>query len=116
MRVARAVRPRWRPLLAGGVLTVAGAMLRGGAWGALLLAGLWFLVCALLIPASPYTDRKRRLELERELAVYSTPAQRSDLEATFDRYPDGITGELREILAGQAMAACNDGIPGAGRH
>ena len=29
MRLTRAVRSRWRPLLAGGVLTVVGGMLRG---------------------------------------------------------------------------------------
>jgi len=74
MRLARAVRPRWRPLLAGGVLTVAGFMLRSGVWGALALPGLWFLVSALLVPASPDADRKRRSELERELAAYSTSA------------------------------------------
>ena len=111
-----AVRPRWRPLLAGGVLTVAGVMLRSSAWGAVLLAGLWFLVYALLIPARADADRKRRSELERELASYSTPAQRRDLEATLDRYPDGVTYELREILASQALAACNKGIPGGGRY
>ena len=60
--------------------------------------------------------RKRRSELERELAAYSTPAQRCDLEATLDRYPDDITYELREILASQAMAAYNNRIPGAGRY
>ena len=43
--------------------------------------------------------------LERELAAYGTPAQRCDLEATFDRYPDDATGELRDILARQAAAA-----------
>jgi hypothetical protein len=116
MRLARAVRPRWRPLLAGGVLTVVGLMLRGGAWGAVVLPGLWFFVSALLIPASPDADRKRRSGLEHELAGYSTPAQRCDLEATLDRYPDTVTYELRGILASQAMAACNNGIPGAGRH
>ena len=74
MRLARAVRPRWRPVLAGGVLTVVGLMLRSGAWGAVALPGLWFLVSALLVPASPDADRKLRSELERELAVYSTSA------------------------------------------
>ena len=115
LRLARGVGPRWRPLLAGVLLTVAGVMLRSGAWSALLLAGLWFLVYAALIPASPDADRKRRSELERELAGYSTPAQRCDLEATLDRYPDSVTHEVRDILAHQALVACNNGIPGAGR-
>ena len=115
IRVARAVRPRWRPLLAGGVLTGVGLTLHGSAWSALVVPGLLFLYSALLIPARPDADRKRRSELERELAGYSTPAQRWDLEATLDRYPDSVTYELREILASQAMAACNNGISGAGR-
>ena len=115
MRLARGVRPRWRPLLAGGVLTVVGVMLRGGAWGVITLPGLLLLLYALLIPGSSDADRKRRSELERELAAYSTPAQRCDLEATLDRYPDDATYELRNILANQAMAAYNNGIPGTGR-
>lgn len=112
MRLARGVRLRWRPLLAGGVLTVVGVMLRGGLWGVVVLPGLWFLLYALLIPASPDADRKRRSELKRELAVYSTPTQRCDLEATLDQYPDSVTYELRDILASQALAARNNGIPG----
>ena len=116
MRLARGARPRWRPLLAGTVLTVAGVMLRSGAWGAVLLPGLWFFVYALLIPARSDAGRKRRSELERELAGYSTPAQRWDLEATLDRYPDDITYELRDILASQTLAACHSRIPGAGRY
>lgn len=116
MRLARAVRPRWRPLLAGGMLTAAGLALRSGAWSALVLPGLLFLWSALLIPGGSDADRKRRFDLERELAGYSTPAQRRDLEATLDRYPDSVTDELRDILGSQAMAACNNGIPGAGRY
>src|SRR5215510_6704676 len=85
MHLARGVRLRWRPLLAGGVLTVVGVMLRSGAWGAVVLPGLWMLVYALLLSASPDADRKRRSALERELAGYSTSAQRCDLEATLDR-------------------------------
>ncbi|MGH3197922.1 MAG: hypothetical protein ACRDOH_05715 [Streptosporangiaceae bacterium] len=112
VRLARAVRPRWRPLLAGGVLTVVGVVLRSGAGGVALVPGLLSLVYALLIPP----DSERHSELERELAVYSTPAQRRDLEATLDRYPDGVTCELRDILAGQAMAADNSRLPAAGRH
>jgi hypothetical protein len=42
--------------------------------------------------------RERRLRLERELAAYDTPAARDDLLAMLDRYPDGVTWELREIL------------------
>jgi hypothetical protein len=116
MRLARGVRPRWRPVLAGTVLTVTGVMLRGGAWGAVVVPGLWFFVYALFIPARSGADRKRRSGLERELAGYSTPAQRRDLEATLDQYPDDITYELRDILASQALAACHHGIPGAGRY
>jgi hypothetical protein len=59
---------------------------------------------------------KQRSELERELAAYSTPAQRSDLHALLDRYPDDITYELRDILAGQAMAANNNLFPAAGQY
>jgi len=107
------LRPRWRPLLAGVVLTAAGLVLRNdGLWGAIAVPGLWLLVYALLIPAGANADHAA---LERELAGYSTPAQRSDLEATFAQYPAGATDELRAILAGQALAVGNRGIPGGGR-
>ena len=46
--------------------------------------------------------RERRKKLERELGCYRTDAERDDLLATFDRYPDGVTHELREILLRQA--------------
>ena len=116
IRLARAVRPRWRPLLAGTVLTVVGVLLRSGAGGVALLPGLLFLVYGLLIPASPEADRARRSKLARELGEYSTPAQRCDLEATLDQYPDRFTDELREILAGQAVAAYNRRFPAVGRY
>ena len=48
--------------------------------------------------------RKRRSDLERELAGYATPAERDDLEETLDRYPYGTTHELRDILARQSLA------------
>ena len=115
-RLARALRPRWRPVLAGAVLTAAGVLLRNGAGGLVLIPGFLFFYSALLIEADPDTDRKRHCQLERELAGYSTPAQRFDLEATLDQYPDSVTCELRDILARQAMAACGNGIPGARRH
>jgi hypothetical protein len=110
-----AVRPRWRPLLAGMVLTVAGYVLRGGVVSVIAIPGLMLLWQALMTPASTGADRQRRAQLERELAAFSTPAQRCDLQATLDRYPDGMTGEIRAILASQAMAASSHGIPGAGR-
>jgi hypothetical protein len=75
MRLARAVRPRWRPLLAGGVLTGFGVV-AAGVWGLVLLPGLLFLVSAALIPARPKTDRARRAEVEHELGVFPHPAQR----------------------------------------
>jgi len=112
---AIAVRPRWRPLLAGAVLTVIGVM-QQGAVGVVMIPGLLLLWYAVLIPAAPDADRERRSRLERELAAFSTPAQRSDLEATLSRYPDGITYEIRDILVGQSMAARNEGIPGRGRY
>ncbi len=115
MRLARAVQPRWRPVLAGVVLTVAGLVLRSGPGSVLYFPGVLFLLSALLAPADPKAAREQRFELERELGAYSTTAQRSDLEATLDQYPDGITHELREILAHQAMAACNNGSQAAGR-
>jgi hypothetical protein len=61
-------------------------------------------------------QRRRALEreLERELASYSTPAQRQDLEATFDRYPDAATQELRDILARQSMSGYPRAWPAAG--
>ena len=116
VRLARGVRPRWRPLLAGVVLTVAGFMLRGSLWGMVIIGGFWFLVYALLMPVSTDADRRRRTELEHDLAAYSTPIQRRDLEATLDGYADSVTSELRHILAGQAVAAGNSGLPGAGRY
>jgi hypothetical protein len=105
MRLARGERARWRPFLAGVVLVVAGIMLRGGSWSALLLAGFWCLLHALLAPDTPDADRRQRRELKRPLAVYSAAAQRRDHEATLDRYPDGITSERRDILAKRTPAA-----------
>jgi hypothetical protein len=105
IRLGAAVRPRWRPLLAGTLLTTAGVVLRDDAAGIVMIPGMLFLFSALLTPADPVAAGPRRRELERELAAYSTPDQRCDLEATLDRYPDSVTGELREILARQAAAA-----------
>ena len=105
IRLGSAARPRWRPLLAGTVLTTAGIVLRSGAPGMVMIPGMLSLLSALLVPADPVAAGPRRRELERELAAYSTPDQRCDLEATLDRSPDSAAGELREILARQAAVA-----------
>jgi hypothetical protein len=90
-RLAHAVRSRWRPLLAGGVLTVAGLMLRSGAWGAVIVPGIWLLGSALLVPANPDADRKRselERELEREQAKYARSARLfSWIYSAFDARP-----------------------------
>jgi hypothetical protein len=103
MRLAAAARPRWRPLLAGVVLTTAGVVLRSGPAGIVMIPGMLSLLSALLVPADPVAASPRRRELERELAAYSTPNQRCDLEATLDRYPDSVTRELRDILISQSL-------------
>jgi hypothetical protein len=66
--------------------------------------------------ASRKAARKRRAELERELAGYTTAAERCDLEAALDRYPAGVTHELRGILARQSMAAEETRFPAIGRN
>ena len=106
---------RWWPVLAGVVLTVTGIVLRDGSAGVILLPGLMLLLSAPLIPPSPKAERLRRALLEREMAAYSTPAQRRDLESTLSRYPDQVTCELRDILSRQAAATCGHGLPGSGR-
>jgi hypothetical protein len=116
LRLARAVRPRWRLLLAGCVLTGVGVALRNTPGGIVIVPGLACLLSVPLIEGGSDEERKRRSELERELAGYSTPGQRRDLEAMLDRYPDAITCELWEVLARQAMRASGTLIPGAGRH
>lgn len=107
-----AVRPRWRPLLAGTVLTVFGLVARQSVGGMAIVPGFLLLWAALVTPGDPDADRERLAQLRRELADYSTPAQRCDLEATLDRYPDGVTSEIRDILARQAMTSADAGIPG----
>ena len=87
MPLARAGRARWRLLLAGGVLTLVGVMLGGGLVGVVLL----FLASALFVLVRPKADRMRRAELERELGVYSHPAQRrlaiEAMDLHYHRFP-----------------------------
>ena len=105
LRVAAAVLPRWRLLLSGVVLTAAGLILRSGPYSVVMLPGMVLMAAAAFTQTWPEEARTRRRALERELAAYCTPAQRRDLEATLDRYPDSATRELRDILAGQKVAA-----------
>jgi hypothetical protein len=46
---------------------------------------------------------ERRRQLEHDMSCYVTPAERQDLLATLDRYPDAATREIRELLIRGAM-------------
>lgn len=46
--------------------------------------------------------KRDRAVLEHQLASYANPADRLDLQATLDRYPDEQTVELRSILSTRA--------------
>jgi hypothetical protein len=48
-------------------------------------------------------NRLRRRQLAAELATYRGEADRNDLDALLDSYPDGQTHEIREILGRQQM-------------
>jgi hypothetical protein len=56
-------------------------------------------------------NRRRRRALAAELAGYVTDAQRDDLFAVLDRYPDGQTEEIRDMLFQQRIRAlrCDGG-------
>ena len=107
-----AVRPRWQPLLAGTVLTAIGLIDRQGPGSVLIIPGLLSFWGALMTAGDTDADRERRSQLKRELAAYSTPAQRRELVAALDRYPDGITHEIRDILTNPPVASRSNGIPG----
>jgi hypothetical protein len=107
-----AVRPRWQPLLAGVLLAALGVIDRQGPGSVLIIPGLLSFWRALMIPGDTDADRERRSQLKRELAAYSTPAQRRELVAVLDRYPDGITHEIRDILTSPPVASHSNGIPG----
>jgi hypothetical protein len=49
--------------------------------------------------------RERRHRLERDIACFATAAERQDLLATLERYPDNMTCEVRGILDRQAASA-----------
>jgi hypothetical protein len=77
------------------------------------------LAARILVARAQATSRKaarrRCAALERELGGYASLADRGDLEAALDRYPDGVTHELRGILARQSMAAQETRFPAIGR-
>ena len=111
MALGRGVLARWQLILAGGTLTALGGVLHGGLHSAFVLPGLMLLISVPLLPGRSRAQTK----LERDLASYSTPADLRDLQATLDQYPDNTTRELREILAGKAMAAHRSQTPTLGR-
>jgi hypothetical protein len=94
------------------VITALGVLDRHGPGGVLIIPGVLSFWRALMIPGDADVDREQRSQLERELAAYSTPAQRCDLVAILDRYPDGITHEMRDILASPPLASRSNSIPG----
>ncbi|HEY0358695.1 MAG TPA: hypothetical protein VGD11_08935 [Mycobacteriales bacterium] len=58
-------------------------------------------------------ERLERQQLERELATYTSPAERRELEAMIDRYDPEDTREVRAILARQTLTR-RDGTTGLG--
>ena len=49
-------------------------------------------------------SRLERQQLQADLASFTSDADRFDLEATLDRYPDQQTLEIRRLLAHQAVS------------
>ena len=49
-------------------------------------------------------SRLERQQLQADLASFTSDADRFDLEATLDRYPDQQTLEIRRLLAQQAVS------------
>jgi hypothetical protein len=62
-------------------------------------------------------ERRRRRQLERELAGFTTPAERLEIEAILDRHTDAETSEVRSILSRQTLRSSvtsRFGAPGTG--
>jgi hypothetical protein len=68
----------------------------------LVLPGILFLLSALLETRDDPTGQSK---LGHELTGYLTTAQRRDIAASLDRYPDDVTCELRDIIARSANQA-----------
>ena len=113
--VHAAGRPRWRCALLGAALTIPGMLLRGELVGdIILLPGLMALAYAPFLPGETPESRQRQRRLRRELAAYSTPAERRDLEALLWSCSGGDTTELRAILASQDLSNPWYRFPGPG--
>ena len=114
MRVAG--NPRWRCAVLGAALTLPGLLNRDLVGNVILLPGLMILFYAPLLPGETPEERRRQRRLRRELAAYSTPAERRDLEALLGQYPDQETSELRAILVDQEqdVARSRYRLPGTG--
>jgi hypothetical protein len=97
--VRLAGNPRWRSAVLGAALIVPGVLLQNIYGHVILLPGLLILFYAPFLPGDSPETRARQAGLRRDLAAYSTPADRRDLEAIIDRYPATETGELRAVLA-----------------
>jgi hypothetical protein len=109
--------PRWRCLLLGAALTIPGLLLRGNLAGQIILfPGLMILFSAPFQPDGTVGDRRNHARLRRELAAYSTPAERRDFETLLAQYSDRETGELRAILASQDLAPVPSRCPGLTRY
>ena len=106
--------PRWRCALLGAALTIPGLLMRDLPGNIILLPGLMTLFFAPFLPGKTIEDRKSHARLRRELAAYSTPAERHDLEALLTQYSDRETGEMRAILASQEVTSARSRFPGLG--
>lgn len=111
--VRLAGNPRWRTAVIGAALIVPGVLLHNLYGHVILLPGLMILLYAPFLPGDPPETRARRAGLRRDLAAYSTQADRRDLEAIIDRYPAAETGELRAVLASLGPSPLRN--PGMGR-
>jgi hypothetical protein len=110
VRVARS--PRWRSALVGAALTVPGVLFRGQLAGyLLLLPGLMALGYAPFLPGETTMNHRDHARLRREMAAYSTPAQRRDFETLLMQYSDQETSELRAILAQQSLTDTRSRVP-----
>lgn len=108
--------PRWRAAVIGAALTVTGLVLRNVAGEIILLPGLLTLGLSPFLPGESREHQARQGRLRRELAAYSTPAERRDLEAILARYPESETSELRALLASQPLTPARPHIPGMGQY